>query len=631
MSRISGDVATPDGTVAANVVICAFPANEGEWAGARPNQIQRVTVENGRFVIVGLPPGDYKLAVGPASTFEGWPSAPALRRLGPAGLPFTLGPGDSPSFRLVVSEGSEPRLISASRSELVRVPGPGASGAVAPPGAPRPPGMPPGRASGPAAPGAIAGRITDADGKPLEGVAVQAARRQTGPVATTPLLPYGQPAVTDADGRYRIAGLPSGNILVVALGFRMDAGAPALEPTRVFPAVPQPDGRKLGPVTTFHPGVTSASAARPVPVATSEVTGIDFVMQRAPLVDVTGRLTGPSSNARTIGAMVHLVPEIVADHVGGRNVQRARVNADGAFTIAGVSPGPYLLTFAGASGWVRRALVVEPPTDGSAPPPLAFETRPFLSVSGRIDIKADRIPAGPEAFKQITASLNPVPLVSGSPLLRVPVSESGEFTVSRVPGGRYVLTVAPPTPWIVLSSMVDGRDTLDFPLEVNADVTGAVISVTDRETNLRGTVKSDDGSPVRAATVVVFSDDRAHWTPGTNRRVRVINAGPGGSYTLTGLPPGAYRAMAVAAGTPVNNGLLTALQARATRFELGIGEARIVDPPLLRSGRGAGFSGALGQWGTEAMLTMEQRGNEVPRAPSRKPRAHEPQPRAPSP
>lgn len=583
MSRISGDVRTATGAVAAGVVVGAFPADETAWTAAAPNQIQRVAVLDGRFVIIGLPPGNYRLAVGPAAAFADWPSPATLRRLSPAGLPFTVDLGD-PSFRLVLSEGDEPRLISASRSELVRVPGPGAAGTVVPPGAPRPPSMPPmpsGRGTGPGAPGAIAGRITDAEGKPLEGVAVQAARRQAGPVATTPTTPFGQPALTDADGRYRIVGLPPGNFIVLALGFRMEAGAPALEPKRVFAPAPQPDGRRLGPVTTFYPGVSSVTQARPVTVAALEVPGIDFVIHRAPMADVTGRVAEPASNMRTTGALVHLVPEVTADHVGGRNVQRARVNADGTFTIADVAPGAYLLTYSGASGWARHRLVVDPPAEGLSPPPLVLETKPFLTMSGRIEIKADRIPAGPEAFKQMTASLNAVPLVSGSPFLRGPVSDSGEFTIPRVPGGRYVLTIAPPTPWVVLSSIIDGRDTLDSPLDLAADVQGAVITVTDRETNLRGTVKGDDGAATRAA-VVVFADDRSQWSPGSTRRVRVVTAGPGGSFTMTGLPPGAYRAMAVATGTPVTNGLLADLHSRAIRFELGIGEARIVDPPLLR-------------------------------------------------
>src|SRR5262249_28367177 len=57
----------------------------------------------------------------------------------------------------------------------------------------------------------IAGVIVDAAGKPLAGVRMT--WMATGPHATSELVP---PGVTDAEGRFRLEGLPRGRISVMA-------------------------------------------------------------------------------------------------------------------------------------------------------------------------------------------------------------------------------------------------------------------------------------------------------------------------------------------------------------------------------------------------------------------------------
>src|SRR6185436_10719551 len=86
----------------------------------------------------------------------------------------------------------------------------------------------------------------------------------------------------------------------------------------------------------------------------------------------------------------------------------------------------------------------------------------------------------------------------------------------------------------------------DFPLEVtaDADVSGVVITLTDRVSELSGTVTDAAGKPGFGSTVIAVSTDRRHWVTGS-RRVATSGLTADGRYTFRGLPPGEYRVAAV--------------------------------------------------------------------------------------
>jgi len=136
--------------------------------------------------------------------------------------------------------------------------------------------------------------------------------------------------------------------------------------------------------------------------------------------------------------------------------------------------------------------------------------------------------------------------------------------------------------------MLNGRDVADAPLEVkpNEDVPGLVVMLTDRPTELSGTVVDRAGRPAPGFPIVVFSTDRAYWTIGS-RRIQQARPSSDGKYTLTGLPAGEYYVCAV---TDLDQAqlydpvFLEALAAGSFKITLTDGERKTQDLKLAGGG-----------------------------------------------
>jgi hypothetical protein len=100
--------------------------------------------------------------------------------------------------------------------------------------------------------------------------------------------------------------------------------------------------------------------------------------------------------------------------------------------------------------------------------------------------------------------------------------------------------------WSLKSAMAQGRDALDFPVEIrpNEHVTGAILTFTDRTQEISGTIQDASGRPTSDFTIVVFPADNRYWTP-QSRRIQSARPDTAGKFTLRNLPPGDYRVTAV--------------------------------------------------------------------------------------
>ena len=134
------------------------------------------------------------------------------------------------------------------------------------------------------------------------------------------------------------------------------------------------------------------------------------------------------------------------------------------------------------------------------------------------------------------------------------------------------------------SAIVGGRDIADAPLEIVAgsDVSGLIVTFTDRPTELSGTVFDAAGRVTADFPIVVFSTDRAYWT-GNSRRVRVARPATDGLYRITGLPAGEYFVCAVTAVEPdqlASREFLEQLGVSSFKIVLADGERRTQDLKL---------------------------------------------------
>jgi hypothetical protein len=131
------------------------------------------------------------------------------------------------------------------------------------------------------------------------------------------------------------------------------------------------------------------------------------------------------------------------------------------------------------------------------------------------------------------------------------------------------------------SSIVDGRDTLDFPLDFIADhdIGNAVVGITDRFTGLSGTLTDVSGKPGSDYTIIVAPSDTRFWTPGS-RRILTTRPGPDGRYLFRYLPPGDYLLAAVTdlePGTQYDPEFLQSIAPASLRISLTEGAQRTQD------------------------------------------------------
>src|SRR6476660_6109010 len=218
--------------------------------------------------------------------------------------------------------------------------------------------------------GVISGRILDEDGEAVPGATVRVMRYQY--QQGDRLLTQAGTAQTDDRGQYRVWGLMPGDYYVNALtripafggqmgpGGRGGPGGPAGRaggPGGRGAAmaalgggnVPQffagggDDQEQMNYAPTYYPGVTAVEQARPITLGVSqEALEISFKMQLVRTSRLSGHVTNPAGTATTAGD-VNLVPD--GSGRGGQIGQNygGRIQWDGAFSIANVPPGRYIL------------------------------------------------------------------------------------------------------------------------------------------------------------------------------------------------------------------------------------------------------------------------------------------------
>jgi hypothetical protein len=133
----------------------------------------------------------------------------------------------------------------------------------------------------------------------------------------------------------------------------------------------------------------------------------------------------------------------------------------------------------------------------------------------------------------------------------------------------------------VKSVTLAGRDVADAPFDVRPgeDISGVVITMTDRISEIAGRVIDGAGRPAPGYPIVVLPTDRRYWTFGS-RRIQQSHPASDGQYRIAGLPAGEYYVCAaaeVAAFELYSPEFLEQLVAGSFRITIGDGERKTQD------------------------------------------------------
>jgi hypothetical protein len=379
---------------------------------------------------------------------------------------------------------------------------------------------------------------------------------------------------TDDRGQYRIYGLPPGDYYVSATATglaellgrglqQLAAGLGAQGPGRGGrggpgdPAAP-PDAQNQTPTgyaPTYFPGVVSASEAGKVELSPGrEVAGVDFQIQLVPLARVTGIVAGAQEAVN-----VMMIPQGAG---GGRGMLggalAGRATADGTFAIPNVPPGRYTVVArsGGRSGDPRTA--IQPiVVSGQNVDGVALMLQPGVTVSGNITVESSgtAAPTDYSLFRVDIPDVDPLPGAGpggrgggpGGAANRV--EKNGAFAIANLQPGLHSIRVGgggQGAPWTLKSVTVGGTEVADVPFELKPgqNVDNVTVVLTDRTTDLSGTVRDAQSAGAGGVTVIAFATESQYWRA-QSRRIATARTGQNGAYRIRGLPPGDYYVIAV--------------------------------------------------------------------------------------
>ena len=370
---------------------------------------------------------------------------------------------------------------------------------------------------------AITGFIVDELGDPVAGIAVEALRTRV--VDGQRRLAVVGRDQTDDTGAYRLHSLPRGQYLVAA---RLRVGSPEQSsgPTNALP--------------TFYPGATSVTEAARVRLRTGEErSAMNFSVSAARAVRVSGTVID-SSGRGVDEAAVELFDPTDGTVIGRPYGNFGLTQGGGRFGILNIAPGRYALA-ARVDRENRRGaeVAVVPVTIDAYDAEVAVSTRPASLLSGTIAAAP-----GTTLPRQLQASVWALPTGDIGQRVGGTVAPDRTFELSGFSGPSRIWVTELPRGWTVSRVDINGTDVTDETFELRAGVEAqARIIVSNQLGVVRGSVTARE-LPMADVTVLVFAADPARWSV-PSRFVRWIRTDAKGQFSIDGLPPGEYRAVAL--------------------------------------------------------------------------------------
>jgi hypothetical protein len=122
------------------------------------------------------------------------------------------------------------------------------------------------------------------------------------------------------------------------------------------------------------------------------------------------------------------------------------------------------------------------------------------------------------------------------------VDKDGHFSISGVSAGAHLIRPSNGSrTWVLKSVTVGDRDVTDIPIQLRSGENLANVTVvfTDKQSEINGTLTTENGTPVPEFTVLAFPADSTLWRP-QSRQIATARPDQTGKYRIRGLPPGDY-------------------------------------------------------------------------------------------
>ncbi|MEZ5319494.1 MAG: carboxypeptidase-like regulatory domain-containing protein [Vicinamibacterales bacterium] len=380
--------------------------------------------------------------------------------------------------------------------------------------------------------------------------------------------------------------------LLAALRQRGTAPAPAAAPNAGEPTAAG-ETATWGFPLTFYPGTPAYGQAERFRVAAGETrAGLDFIVAPVRMAVIAGTVTSGDGRPPGRVQMSMIIDGPTTSVFTGSRPALSRAGDDeGAFRYTNVPPGRYRIVVresdeapttpsmgigASTGGGILparqagdatryRFAMTDVDVNGQPVTTLALVLQPGATVAGHVEVTSDsgrrpdlsRVLVGfrPEAGGG-SSSVNGTMFGGAISVVRpVAVQADGAFAIPDVGPGDYLLSHTIPgdlaTEWRLQSAMLDGVDLLDVPLTVRdgGPIAGLVVTITDRHTELAGSLQTPAGEAAPEYVIVVFPRDPALRRAGS-RRVATTRPGTDGGFDVRDLPPGDYLLAALTDVTP---------------------------------------------------------------------------------
>jgi hypothetical protein len=350
------------------------------------------------------------------------------------------------------------------------------------------------------------------------------------------------------------------------------------------------------------------SQATPIALVPGQlVDNIDLQLQRVATASVGGIVTHADGSGAS-GALIQLTQMPPRGYTLDTPLQTtATALPDGRFRIPAVGPGDYTLTAratppgvartgrgGGPALWNEMTLSVS--GDDIAGLTLRVESGPALA--GRVTFAEGTLKPPADLTQWRVSLVTPASFTKRGPVMGsefnpappMALKADGTFEIPGIPPGAYLVQLTGPglgpAGWWMRSMVTGDRDLLDRLIESRpgSPPMNVVVSMSDRHTELSGTLRTSTGQPEADVFVIAFSSDRTMWGEGA-RRVRAVRPGADGHFSMPDLPPGDYLLGVVTdvdADDWQNPALLDQLVPASVKVTIGEGEKKVRDLQLGR-------------------------------------------------